>query len=163
MCVLSENEIKFFTNKIKHKISMNDYVSVEEDYNPSYSSCGAYRITFFSKNCEYVIKIPYTTEGIFMCEKERDLFNKVLRGSKLEKYFAAFYEEITICGNRCFIFEKINDCGKCIPWRRGISCEDITDIARLLDKYEIRDLHQGNYGHKDGHTCFVDYAPRTFI
>lgn len=158
MCVLSAKEMNFFVNKIGHRIPLDDYDSVD-NYRRSYSSCGAYRITFFSKTCKYVVKIPYTTEGILMCERERDLFNNVLRGSKLEKYFAAFCEEVYICGNRCFVFEKIEGCGGVRFWRNTVPKDDYSELIKFLDDNDIMDLHSGNYGIKNNHVCFVDYAP----
>lgn len=114
---------------------------------------GATRVVFITS--DYVIKITRSDgrDEFGGCYEEYLFYNSIL-GSGFEYLFA----EITpfFYNGRCYyIMPKINGVGKgCRP----LSCYLTNEELRMVIRSQLYDLHGGNYGFKNGHVVFIDYA-----
>lgn len=117
-------------------------------------SGGYSRIVFITS--DYVIKIdrPDRRDNTFgTCETELELYNRV-KDTQWGYLFAEItkfeYEDMTF-----YIMPRI----KGIYWRPGDAEEYMTPEEReVIWLYRIYDRHNGNYGWKNNHIVFIDYA-----
>lgn len=152
---------------------------------PEYSiRKGASRICVIFKRLPFVAKACLRTEN-GENEAEREVYSAAKKRG-IEKYFAKPFDTITIDNIEWMISEKIPCVGRmdlfdpkvgklpdwiydtdyysmeydgCDDWLYyAIEDEDFSALLDFLASCEIRDLHYNNFGWKENHICFIDYA-----
>lgn len=117
---------------------------------------GLTRVAFVTS--DYVIKLEYSPDDICVfggCEDEVSLYRRAEKDGFA--YMFAKIERYAYRGLNFYIMPRIHGIE-----RTEYNAEDYMTDAELdwCDSQGLTDLHNGNYGWKNGHIVIIDYAAR---
>ena len=151
---------------------MDNYTEIEStydkcrmasrDYNLRHKrSCvgfefGSTRLAFIIS--DYVLKVDYQDRRMLgNSETELKAWN-FIRDEGMEKYFAEITKHVSKSGITFYIMPRINNVGEC---KSGVLFnylrENDASAYYFVNKY-FEDIHENNFGIKNGHPVIIDYA-----
>ena len=163
MSTYYERAIKFIKKFSKYiygykQVDINEIASYVEWFNEENNrnvkfSYGATRLVFITS--DYVIKLDrgdnrFGLEMFGGCEQEMDFYSYA-KEKGYEDYFAKI-DKYEYDGTNFYIMPRIKFIGTGY-WTRGLGGATKYWLAN-----HVNDIHPGNYGFKNGHVVFIDYA-----
>lgn len=146
---------------IKNCKSVGDYIERVAIYNKvthrKVKVCnGAVRVCFVLS--DYCVKIDFNAYGADCyggCEDEYNFYKYAEEVGY--DYLFAYINKIEVCGRTWYVMERINNtCSEDYEWEYAENLVDVDECAWL--QQNCQDLHNNNFGFKNGRVVIVDYA-----
>lgn len=117
---------------------------------------GSTRLAFIIS--DYVLKVDYNDRRMFGNSETELKAWDFIRDEGMEKYFAEITKYVSKNGITFYIMPRINNIGGCRSCVLFDYLRENDDSAYYFINRYFADIHDNNFGIKDGHPVIIDYA-----